>query len=321
MSKKEQYQQICNHNDLPLQMQPWWLDIVCGPDNWGVCLAFDKQGNVVGALPYFVLSGYGVRRITMPTLTDYIGPWIQLPNEKKLKRISEYNITSSILKDLISQLPETEWLYQTYYPNLENGLPFLWKNYNVTPYYTYKIEDSIDPEEVFENVKYTVRTEIRKAEKQTRIETTNDLDLFLKVNQASFKRKKTSNPLDYAIIEQLDKALEKRKARKIYLARGIDDIEVHAGLYLAWDKETAYVLMTGIDPDLKKSGALYGLYWQAINDASQLGLSLDFCGSILPGIESSLRSFGGRRVPYLCVSRAKNKFWTIMSVLLNKAYH
>lgn len=51
---KEQYRQFCqNEKDIPIFSKDWWLDAVCGVDNWDVVLV-EKGGQIVGALPYFV---------------------------------------------------------------------------------------------------------------------------------------------------------------------------------------------------------------------------------------------------------------------------
>jgi hypothetical protein len=321
VSNKEQYIGICEKNELPLQMQPWWLDIVCGIDNWNVCLSVDKENQVVGVLPYYSKPQFGLKRITMPPFTDYIGPWVKTPDEPNLKRVSHYNISTAILSDLVRQLPRVSLFYQTYFHAMDNSLPFQWLGYTITPYYTYILESDIIPDQVFDAFKYTVRTEIRKAEKSVRIIKEGSIEDFYSVNSSSFKRKKMDNPYDFELLKKLDDRLGSKAKRQVYLARDIETEEIHAGLYLVWDAETAYVLLTGVDPVLRKSGALYLLYWEAIKDAAKMGLSLDFCGSILPEIESSLRSFGGKRCVYYCASKTSNKLLAVLSLIFNKAYH
>ncbi|MCB9322674.1 MAG: GNAT family N-acetyltransferase [Lewinellaceae bacterium] len=320
MDHKEQYILFCEQVNLPLQMQPWWLDAVCGPANWELCLSFDKEGEIAGILPYYFKSSFGMKRITMPPLTDYMGPWMRFPEEDKLKRVSRYNIETSILSDLVAQLPRTALFYQTYFPSLKNSLPFMWEGYKATPYFTYRIHRPVNQEQVFQDFKYSVRTEIRKATQQVKVEKAGSLDDFYKINQSSFERKGVKPSFDFELLKRLDATLTKKEARHIYLAKDNDSGAVHAGLYLVMDHSTAYILLTGIDPVLKKSGALYLLYWQAIQDAAEWNLNVDFCGSILPGIESSLRSFGGERVPYYCISKTSNKWLAILSILFNKAY-
>lgn len=320
MTNKEQYILFSQEKELPLQMQPWWLDAVCGPEKWDVCLSFDKENKINGALPYYYYRKYGVSRITMPPLTDYIGPKIEFPNEDKLKRVSRYSIETRVLNELVSQLPPTILFYQTYLSSMKNSLPFTWSGFRTTTFFTYQIQAPIKKEQVFSDFKYTVRTEIRKAGKKVRVDREGDLIPFFKIYQQSFERKGLKPSLSFQLLENIDLLIRDKAHRRILLAKDRGSGEVHAGLYLVRDAQMLYILMTGIDPHLKSSGALYLLYWQAIILASELGIGVDFCGSILPGVENSIRSMGGERVSYFCVSKTRNKFFSILNLLMGKAY-
>lgn len=320
MTKKEQYISFCERHDLPIQMQPWWLDAVCSADRWDVCLAFNKQGEVVGALPYFLFKKMGLTRVTMPPMTDYIGPWIIFPKEKHLKKVSLYNIETNILNDLIEQLPDSHLFFQTYLPELQNGLPFYWNGFNHTTYYTYRLPSPINAEKAFDEFKYTVRTEIRKAVKRVAVERVDKPEQFFRIHTKSFNRKGLDPMIDEEKFLSIDKQIKAKSRRQIILARDKGSGDVHAGLYLVQDNSMIYILLTGIDPVLKSSGALYLLYWDVIQLAEEQGLGVDFCGSIIPGVEASIRSLGGDRIAYLSVSRTKNRILRILSLLLNKEY-
>jgi hypothetical protein len=320
VTNKEQYILFSQLAEIPLQMQPWWLDAVCGTRHWDVCLSFNKEGRIVGALPYYYLHKHGISRVTMPPMTDYMGPWIGLPNKKELKKVSRYSIESHILKDLVQQLPEKALFYQTYFPELTNSLPFTWKGYRTTVYYTYRLNTPLDKDQVFDDFKYTVRTEIRKAIKQVQVESTNNLDIFHQIHNESFKRKGIKPAVDLETLKSIDEQIAARSQRQIWLARDMNSGKLHAGVYTVQDAKMLYILLTGIDPVLKSSGALYLLYWQAIQYAIDLGLGVDFCGSMLPGVESSIRSMGGDRHAYFCVSKTKHKLLAVLNLLLGKAY-
>ncbi len=38
MTNKEKYQAFCEHTYVPIYSKPWWMDAVCGPENWDVWL-------------------------------------------------------------------------------------------------------------------------------------------------------------------------------------------------------------------------------------------------------------------------------------------
>jgi len=72
MSNKERYKIVCvNELSIPLYSRDWWLDIVCGENNWDVLLYF-RDNEVEAAMPFYTpLKGV----ITMPAYTQTMGIW------------------------------------------------------------------------------------------------------------------------------------------------------------------------------------------------------------------------------------------------------
>ena len=79
---------------------------------------------------------------------------------------------------------------------------------------------------------------------------------------------------------------------------------VHAVLYVVWDRNAAFHLLSGADPELRTSGAGSLLMWEAITRARAVTDVFDFEGSMLKPVERFFRAFGSRQTPYLRVSRA-----------------
>ena len=49
MTNKERYQQLCDAEpSICVYDQPWWMDAVCGADNWDVLL-YEKNGSILVA--------------------------------------------------------------------------------------------------------------------------------------------------------------------------------------------------------------------------------------------------------------------------------
>ena len=110
----------------------------------------------------------------------------------------------------------------------------------------------------------------------------------------------------------MDTALKEKKAREIFFASDSDK-QIHAVLYLIWDKETAYYHIAGDDSNLRKSGASILLIYHAIKYASEI-LKLnrfDFEGSMLPGIEPVRRNFGAKQTPYFTIQRFQPSFLSL----------
>lgn len=317
---KHKYIEFCKERALPLHIQPWWLDAVCLPGRWEVALSFDGAGNIDGALPYYLPDSKWLRRIRMPPFSDYAGIWMQLPDTPGMKAERRYDIEMRIIGSLCAQLPEVTYYDQSFYPEFGNWLPFYWKGYRQTTVYTYVVAPGSSPETMYEGFRSSLKKDLRKADRSVEILQSNSLDDFYGVYQQSFFRQNLAPPYSVNALQRLDAAAAARQCRRIYLARDRSNGLIHAGLYVVWDDQKAYLLLSGADPELRSSGALFLLQWQAIQDFTAAGLCVDFCGSVLPTIENALRAFGGERQAHFRIYKAGNRFWRLLAVLLNKDY-
>jgi len=99
--------------------------------------------------------------------------------------------------------------------------------------------------------------------------------------------------------------VKKKKLAKIYLA--IDEKDnVHASIYMVWDKISAYYLTGGADPVLRNSGATSLLMYTAIKDMAEYVNTFDFEGSMIESIERFFSSFGTIQKPYFQISKINN---------------
>lgn len=107
----------------------------------------------------------------------------------------------------------------------------------------------------------------------------------------------------------MDTACAGHNARKILFA--VDrEKRIHAAIYIIWDKNSAYYLMGGSDPDLRHSGATSLLVWETIKYAATVTKRFDFEGSMIEPIERFFRAFGAQQSPYFHITKTT-------SVLLN----
>ena len=318
-SDKERYTEFCRGVYVPLQLQPWWLDAVCGgPDQWSVALACDGADQIAGVLPYFLTRRRGLRVIQLPPFTAYAGPWLQYPKPLSLKGNSRYSFEHRMYKQLITQLPRVALFHQTFRPEIQNWLPFYWAGFHQTTRYTALLPDTADLSALYKGLKHTVRTDLKTAARATEVVRENDPALLFRLNGASFARKRLRQPYDRETFLRLDAALVERRQSAGFIARDRQTGAPHAGLYLAFDNRQASVLLAGFDPTLgRQSRALHGVYWEAICFCSERGLSLDFEGSMDAGIGRVFRAFGAQLTPYFRVWKAGNR--VLEWVLLLKA--
>jgi hypothetical protein len=315
ISFKAAYRLLCEQQSLPLQMQPWWLDAVCGEDNWNVALSFDGGGKINGALPYFLTRKIGLTVIQMPPFTTYAGPWMQLPDDPTMKLPRVYTLQKQILGDLAVQLPKVAFYSQNFYPDCTNWLPFYWKGFRQTTRYTYVLENLADLDAIYDHFKRTVRTDLKKAETQVEVFTGDNVALFYELNAKSYQRQGRRIPYPAAKLFALDKALYSRERRQIYFAKDRQSGAVHAALYVAWDGRAAYSLLSGADADFKNSAAPHLLFWQAVQDAARKVHQFDFEGSMLEPVEHVLRSFGAVQKPYFRIFKFGNRLLETAAIL------
>lgn len=297
--------------------RPWWLDVVC-PNAWDVCLAFDKGGEVTGVLVYHLTKYRGFPIIKMPPLTDYSGLWLNYPDNQE-KRSSRYTFDKQVSSELLAQLPPVAFYFQQWHPAMLNWLPFFWAGFRQTTIYTYRLPLK-DETFLFDNLKAATRTHIRKASKDLQIDCQGEIhDLYYLVER-SFERQQLHPHFSLEVLQCLDSVLKIKGLRQIYLARGRDG-KIHAGAYVVWDEQCAYYLLSGADPELRESSALYLLLWRAIQDQIGKVQMLDFMGSILEPVERVFRSFGGELTPHFKIFKARNKMFQLLSILLNKDFY
>lgn len=299
---KDRFAEFCQEGYVPLSHQPWWLDAVCGgPEHWDVALVPARKGTVRGAWPYFRKRRWGLSVIQLPPLTAYAGPWLRYPKAGRLA------FEKKVITELIDQLPPVSFVQQCCHPELQNALPLLWAGFRQTTRYTYVLADTRDLPKLYANLKLGLRTELRKAERSTVLDSAGAPGEVFRLNRLSFGRKGRGQPYSEQAFLRLHECLQARGQARCLLALDRQSGRPAAGLYLAFDGRSAAVLLTGFDPAFGQQGALHGLYWAAIRFCSEHSLRLDFEGSMEPGIERVFRAFGGQLQPYSYIWKAGNR--------------
>lgn len=290
--------------DLPLFLQPWYLDVVCEGGNWDVALA-QQGGKTIGALPYFLKQKWGWKYVTMPHFCKQLGPYL-LPEYRHLKGEMRW------YEALIGQLPAGLAAFeQNFNYGVSNWLPFYWKGFKQTTLYSYVIPLDVPEELIFKQIEKNYRQKIRAAE--TRLELRNDLPLseLYRLIGLSFSRQQLEQPVSFSFLQKLFDTLVEHKSAETFFAVDPLDGKVHSAALLVWDNTSAYYLMSGDDPALRASGAAVLLKWAAIRYAkSTLHVPVfDFEGSMIRAIEQGRRDFGAQQRPYFRVKKEWSPIW------------
>jgi len=313
-SKKLKYRSFCNKEDkMPLFSKDWWLDTVCGKENWDVILV-ERGDTIVASLPFYlkISRKLNIRTISMPSLTQVLGPYIKYPNNQKYER--RLSFEKEAMTELVDNLPSFDTFTQNFHYSITNWLPFYWRGFSQSTRYTYVLEDLSNLDLIWNNFSTKIRGKIRKAEKKVKIVSNDDIDLFYEINKKTFTRQNMRIPYSFELITELDKVLKNNGRRKILFAKDKNGL-IHAGIYLVWDDSSVYYLMGGSDPQLRDSGAYSLLIWKAIEFSSTILNKFDFEGSMLESVETFFRSFGAVQKPYFKIKKTNSKVIKVLECI------
>ncbi len=298
---------------MPLFNKDWWLDIVCGSENWNVVIE-TKDNKIVASLTFYTKNKYFFSWIGMPSLTQNMGLYIKYPLKQKYTSMLSYE--KDITMKLINQLPKFDYFAQNLNYNITNVLPFYWNNFKHSIGYTYIIDDFDD---IYNRFRTNIRTDIKKALKLTKIISDDDLKKFYEVNMLTFRRQKIKPTYSFELIEKIDNECKKKDCRKILFAEDKDG-NVHASIYLVWDDTSVYYLMSGGNPEYRNSGATSLLIYEGIKFAEKNNKIFDFEGSMLEPVERFVRSFGAIQTPYIQVQKINSKILKFRSFFKDILY-
>ncbi|MGG7213300.1 GNAT family N-acetyltransferase [Clostridium nigeriense] len=301
MSNKEKYLKFCEESSVNIFVQPWWLDAVVGSENWDVILN-EKGGKILGALPYSFNKTKSGLIINEGNLTQKSGVYINYPNNQKYT--SKLSFERKTISYLIEELEKKD--IKSYSQNFDysftNWLPFYWRGYNQTTRYTYVIEDTSDFNKVYNEIDSSTKNVIRKAEKMVQVKKGISIEELYKINKMTFERKNMEIPYSVDLLIKIDKLCNDRNCRESLYAVD-ENNNVHAVIYVLWDKESMYYLLGGINPDYKNSNATSLLLLEAIKLAGSMGLKFDFEGSMNKEIEKFFSTFGGAQKQYFTITK------------------
>ncbi len=160
---KRAYRELCRtESTIPVFSTDWWLDAACGPEGWDVAIA-TRNDHIVGTMPYPIATRMRFRVITMPKLTQKLGPWLRYP--PGASTYDRLTFDKDVLTDLIDQLPRFDLFSQQFDYRIQNWLPFYWKGFQQTTLYTYVIDDISDVATVVAGFEHSKRKNLHRAEK------------------------------------------------------------------------------------------------------------------------------------------------------------
>jgi len=301
--------------EFPLFHQPFWLNATA-QENWDVALV-EAGDKVIASMPYAFEKKKPGLFIRGPHLTQFLGPryLIEAGNQR------EYlNRETEILNQLIDQLPPFAFFEQRWHFLYQNYLPFHWKNFQQRTRYTYILPNLKDQDALWNGFSEKIKREVKKAEKEFHIQSENiSADSFYHFIGSNLSGKKYQLPFDTVFFERLYNACTENKAGKIFLALDANK-KIAAGIFVAWDTDTAYYIIGAKDNAFGNSGAMTFLFWNVFKELRDQVTVFNFEGSMISGVENYFRSFGAVQKTFFEITRTDSKL-VFLSGEIKKTIH
>ena len=302
MSKKQDYINFCNtRKDLPLFVQPKWLDAVC--DNWDVAI-YKQDNKIVAFLPYTYYKKTSLTVSHNPPLTPYLGIWIDHP--KGIKEATKLGNEKEIFQNLLQQLPKFDNFNYNFNPEFTNWYPLYLDNFEQTTRYTYCINQPFSIDAIFNGFKSKLKAHINKAVTELTIDTSSNINDLVQIKKIAHSENSNIPVFKTELYKSVFKLCKKENLGTQLIAKNKDD-KIIASVLLVWDSQFCYLLHGASLPEHKSSNAMSLLIWEAIQLAHKKQLSFNFEGSMLESVEQFFRFFNATQTPYFNIRKTNSK--------------
>jgi hypothetical protein len=274
----------------------WWLRALGGDVR---VLGLFERGQLLAGMPMYFEQRLGLPLCIMPKLTQSWGVVMQRLSGKKTTVASK---EMAILSAFARHLKTYSAYVQAFHPSLQNWLPFYWNGFKQTSRVTYVLDDLRDVTAIWEGIEHSTRQSIRKAQDCGLTIAPCSVDELLDAEEKTFTRQGRRPQHSRQLVHDLYRAAKQNEAGECFAVRD-DTRRVYSAAFLVWDRQRAYGLINGSDPELRKSNANYLLMWHTIEFAAKRSAAYDFGGSMVETIEQFLRCFGGKQVPYNYITK------------------
>ena len=286
----------------------WWLEAIT-KSNFKILVIYDNN-EIVAGMP-LALDDRG--KVNIPPLTRTLGVLYKKKDYQSDRR--KISAERRWLSELLKYIHLNDFIQMCMHHNFTDWLPFRWNGFSQTTRYTYILNyKKKTSNELWLNLDLRNREIINKTTKNgIKIEITDDFDLIYHYESLSYERQGLKFRIPYNDLKFLDDAIKKRGNRIIFKAT--DNFhQVHAVLYIAFNQKSAYALLSGSDPKLRKLGGHTLILWEAVRYFSERVEYFNFGGSDIEKIEAHLKGFGGTLTPYFHIYNEnltwkRNDFW------------
>ena len=313
MTNIEKYRKFCKEEkSIPLYSKDWWLDAVCSEGTWDVALV-EVDNKIVASMPFYIKKRAFFSAITLPKLTQTMGPYIKYPKNQTLSKRLSYE--KKIMNELIEQLPKVDIFNQSFHHTITNWLPFYWNGYKQSTGYTYIIEDLSNMDAVFKNFSSSTKKDIRRAQRnEIEIIDSEDIEAFYKIIELTFERQNLKTRESLEFIRRL--YLKAKENDSVVMKFAVKDNVIYSAYLYFYDNKTLYAVMGGSNKEMKLLGSPQLLEWEMMKFASEKSFSFDLEGSMIEGVEYRNRSLGAKQKPYFNITKTDSKIVKLFQCLV-----
>ena len=252
------------------------------------------HSGVTGRLPIHIRRYLGQPIICMPPWTRTLGPIVSEPPGKHTTLL---RARCCVMDDLVRRLPPHRAFKQTFDPCISDLLAFQLAGFDIGVNYTFRLHDCTNRDAIWHGMRDKTRNVIRRAGERFTIGMdmpASEFAAFYFANCGTCPRHSRGR------LEPLITAAAQRSVGTVlYCADGDGPA---AAVFVVWDDECAYFLVSVRNKRRAGNGAISLLLWEAIKLAGRKGLAFDFDAFANYGGAMFVSQFGGQLVPRWTVS-------------------
>ncbi len=274
-----------------------------GDKDYSVLEVACKSGSPQVLFPYMIKSKWGLDYITMPPLTQSLGPYFASSlNVQSMKQSKLFELIGSAVKEVIDSLPEYDSFVYRLNPWCPFVVPWMQAGFKVTPRFTYIIDYKDGLKAVYNKMSSTCKNAWNRKEEVKVVECYDAERLKNIVTQTYFARGGVGD-LDPFVSQSLGYFHKDNSLCLIVEYEGKDLGYIILG-------QTPFVSTCILAGSLKEGPNLSTeiLFCHAIQECSKVSRYFNFEGSMLRGVERFYRKFGGEYTPYYEVSKVSSRF-------------
>jgi len=310
------YRAFCDtRSDIPLFHQPWWLD-AASPGAWTGLVVTDGEDRT-GIWPLTTVRRGPFNLIGNSLMTPYLGPALFLPDN--LTAVRRADAAFGLAHALVSALPRAhQWrVAMTPATTVEAGL-FSSAGFAVSARQTYWLRLGETPlKTVLARAHTNIRRALRRAADAGLViaEESTAVDHIYALLQRTVSRRGARLPYAEADLRRLCSASLTRGRGRLITARNRAGALLGAQ-WTVWDATTAYNLLNARVDGPDAAFVPTAMLWASITHAHTFGLrTYDFEGSMIPGVETFFRSFGGEKTMYFTLFKTPSRALRMLRLL------